>query len=114
MRGECGEIIGIMIHVVPIARLARSSVTSPVMGDDPIAMTYEEHHLSVPVVCTQWPAMAEDNGFSFSPVFEINSRSVFSRDCWHKTSPFGYTWQNLRGNFVRVYSANSTASLMNR
>jgi hypothetical protein len=38
MRGERGEVIGIVIHVVSVAGLARASVTSPVMGDDAIAM----------------------------------------------------------------------------
>jgi len=38
MLGDCGEVIGIVIHVVPVAGLARSAVTSPIMGDDAIAM----------------------------------------------------------------------------
>jgi hypothetical protein len=34
MRGERGEVIGVVIHIVAVAGLARSSVTSPVMRDD--------------------------------------------------------------------------------
>jgi len=50
MRGEFGEVIGIVIHIVSVAGLARSSVTSTIMGNDAIAMIQEEHHLGVPVV----------------------------------------------------------------
>jgi hypothetical protein len=38
MRGERGEVIGVVIHVVSVTGLSRSSVTSPVMGEDSIAM----------------------------------------------------------------------------
>jgi hypothetical protein len=38
MRGQRGEVIGVVIHVVSVSGLARSSVTSPVMRDDSIAM----------------------------------------------------------------------------
>src|SRR6266567_7442008 len=37
MRGEFGEVIGIVIHMVSVAGLARSTVSAPVMGDDPEA-----------------------------------------------------------------------------
>jgi hypothetical protein len=38
MRREFGEIIGIVIHIVSVVGLARSTVTSAVMGDDSVAM----------------------------------------------------------------------------
>src|SRR5712692_1563780 len=99
MRGERLEVIGVVIHIVSVAGLARSPVTSPIMGDDAIAMIQEKHHLSVPVIRTQRPAMAEDNGLSFSPILVINLRSVFSRDCRHKTSPFGRVPAKSAGEF---------------
>jgi len=34
---EWREIIGVVIHIVPVAGLAEASVTSPVMCDDAIA-----------------------------------------------------------------------------
>src|SRR5258708_7070533 len=88
MRSECGKVIGIVIHVVSVAGLARSSVTSPVMGDDSIAVIQEEHHLGVPVICTQWPAVAEDNWLSLAPVLVIDLCSVFCCDRRHTSSSY--------------------------
>src|SRR2546426_12841137 len=101
MRGERGEVIGVVIHIVSVAGLARSSVTSSIMCDDSIAMIQEKHHLSVPVIRTQRPAMAEDNWLSFSPILVIDLRAVFSRDCRHKNISFrACTCQDLKGVFV--------------
>src|SRR6266478_8515380 len=87
MRGECGEVIGVVIHIVSVAGLARSSVTSPVMGDDAIAVTQEEHHLSVPIVGRQGPSVTKHYGLSFAPVLVIDLRSVFCVNRRHGFSP---------------------------
>jgi hypothetical protein len=50
MGGHCSEIIGIVIHVVTVARLGRSAVPAPVMGDHAITLIEKEQHLRVPVV----------------------------------------------------------------
>src|SRR2546428_11857651 len=89
MRGERGEVIGIVIHIVAVAGLARSSVTSTIMGDDAIAMSRQEHNLGVPIVGRQRPSVRKDDGLAAAPIFVIDLRSVLSRDCRHKTSPFG-------------------------
>jgi hypothetical protein len=44
------EVVGIVVHVMAVAGLARPSVAAPVMGDDPIAVLEKEQHLGVPVV----------------------------------------------------------------
>src|SRR5713226_5612057 len=89
MCSEFGEVIRIVIHIVSVAGLARSSVTSPIMGDDAIAMIQEKHNLGIPVIRTKWPAVTKHNRLSFAPVLVIDLCSVFCRDCRHKTSPFG-------------------------
>src|SRR5258708_1633001 len=99
MRSERGKVIGVVIHIVTFPGLARSSVTSPIMVDDAIAMIQEEHHLRVPVIRTQRPAMAEDNGVSFSPVLVIDLCFVFFRDRRHNTSPFEYVPGKICGEF---------------
>ena len=43
IRGQCGQIIGVVVHVVPIAGLRRAAVPPPVVGDNPIAVAQEEH-----------------------------------------------------------------------
>ena len=68
MRRHRGEIIGIVIHVVAVARLGRATVAAAVMSDDAIAVIEEEEHLRVPVIGRQRPAMAEDDGLTFAPI----------------------------------------------
>src|SRR5712691_5363389 len=97
---EFGEVIGIVIHIVSVAGLARSSVTSPVMGDDAIAMIQEVHHLGVPVVGRQRPSMRKDDGLATAPIFVIDLRSVFSRDRRHKNLPSSMYLAKSAVNFV--------------
>ena len=44
------QVIGIMVHVVAVALLARPAVATPVMRDHTMAVAQEEQHLSVPIV----------------------------------------------------------------
>jgi hypothetical protein len=50
VRGHGRKVIGIVIHIVTVGRLARAPVTPPVMGDNAKAVIQEEHHLRVPIV----------------------------------------------------------------
>ena len=50
MGSHCSEIIGIVIHVVAVARLGRSAVAAAVMSYYAIALIEEEEHLRVPVI----------------------------------------------------------------
>ena len=50
MRRHRREIVGIVIHIVPVAALAGPAVAAAVMGDDAVATIQEEHQLCVPVV----------------------------------------------------------------
>ena len=67
MRGHRREIVGVVIHVVAVGGLARAAVAAPVVGDDAIAALEKEHHLRVPVVGRQRPAMAEHDGLTLCP-----------------------------------------------
>src|SRR5947208_263914 len=76
-----------MIHVVAVARLGGSTMASSVMGDNAIAVFEEEQHLCVPVIGRERPAVAEDDGLSFTPVFiiDVDVSFVFFSDSyvWH-------------------------------
>src|SRR5216117_2237811 len=72
MRGQGRKVVGIVIHVMAVARLGGPAVASSVMGDDAIAVVEEEQHLRVPVIGRQRPAVAEDDGLSFTPVLIID------------------------------------------
>src|SRR6266403_378336 len=83
MRGQSRKVVGIVIRVMAVARLGGPAVASSVMGDDAIAVFEEEQHLRVPVVGRQRPTMAKYDGLSFAPIFVVNLRSIFGRDCAH-------------------------------
>ena len=44
------QVIGIMIHVMAVARLGGTAMSTPVVGDDTIAVLEEEQHLCVPII----------------------------------------------------------------
>src|SRR5438132_13097545 len=77
-----------MIHVVAIGRLARTSMPAPIMRDDAIAMLQEEHHLRVPVIRSERPAVRKHNRLSFTPVLVENLCAVLRRDRAHGLSSF--------------------------
>src|SRR6266700_7236185 len=88
VRGQRGEIISVMIHVVAIGRLARTSMPAPIMRDDAIAMVQEKHHLRVPVIRSERPAVRKHNRLSFTPVLVENLCAVLRRDRAHGLSSF--------------------------
>src|SRR6266480_3313739 len=87
MLSQSRKVVGIVIHVMAIARLGGPAMTSPVMGDDAIAVFEEEQHLRVPVISRERPAVTKDDRLSFTPVFiiDVNVRPVFFSDSyvWH-------------------------------
>src|ERR1700737_2801804 len=83
MRSKRRKIVSIMIHIVPVARLRGPAVAAAVMGYDAIAVTQEEQHLRVPVICRQRPSMTEHDGLTLSPVLVENLNAVFGRDSRH-------------------------------
>src|SRR5207247_10969907 len=87
MRGQSCKVVGVMIHVVAVARLCGPAVAASVVGDDAIAVFEEEQHLRIPVIGRQRPAVAENDRLTFAPVFiiDVDVRSVFFSDSyvWH-------------------------------
>ena len=78
-----GEVVGVVVHIVPIGRLARAAVAAPVVGNDAKALIQEEEHLRIPVVPAQRPAVAENDGLTLAPVFEEDLRAVLRGDEAH-------------------------------
>jgi len=83
MCGEGRKVGGVMIHVMSAVGLGGTAMSAPVVGDDAIAVVEEEHHLCVPIVGRQRPAVAENDRLALAPVFVIDLRPVFSRDRTH-------------------------------
>src|SRR5271170_939189 len=90
---QCRKIVRIMIHVMPVGNLRRPSMAAAIMSNDPIAVVEEEHHLRVPVIARQWPAMAEHDRLTFAPVFEKNPCTIFHRNHVHEI----LLWVLVRG-----------------
>ena len=83
MRGQRGQVVGVVVHVVTVAGLGGASVAAPVMGDDAVAVLQEEQHLGVPVVGRQRPAVAEHDRLARAPVLVEDLRAVGGRDERH-------------------------------
>src|SRR5580692_12595596 len=81
---EGGEIVGVSVHLVAIPRLSGTAVASPVVRDHTIAALAEIQHLSIPVVRSERPSVAEHNGLARSPVLVENLSAVFDGDCRHE------------------------------
>src|ERR1700759_1249971 len=56
-RYDSGCIRGVGVHVMSFVRLGRAAVPTAVVGDDTISVMEEKHHLSVPVIRGEGPAM---------------------------------------------------------
>jgi hypothetical protein len=69
--GQRREVVGIVIHVVAVGGLARAPVAAPVVRNDAITVIQKEHHLRVPVVSRQGPAVGKDDGLTAAPVLVI-------------------------------------------
>src|SRR5439155_18820598 len=93
MIGHRLQIVGIVVHVVSAAGLSRATMSAPINGDDPITLGEEEQHLRVPIVRTEWPAVAEHDRLSAAPIFviDVDVSSVFFSYSyvWHDDFPFG-------------------------
>jgi non-heme chloroperoxidase len=47
MRRKCRQVVGIMVHIVPIGHLRRAPMPTPVMRDHAIPLAQKEHHLVI-------------------------------------------------------------------
>src|SRR5882672_2143998 len=82
------QIVGVSVQVVAVPRLARAAMTAAVMRDATVAARGQKKHLVFKSVRAEGPAMAEDDGLSRAPVFEVDLRSVFGGDRVHVVFSF--------------------------
>src|SRR3712207_5736497 len=85
MPHQCGNVGGVVVHVVTVAHLSRAAMATPVMSDHAVALVEEEEQLRIPIVTAQRPPMVEDDGLGTlgPPVLVVDFRTVFSGDCAH-------------------------------
>ena len=69
---------------LPFSRLRRASVATAIMRDHTIAAQNEVHHLRVPIVRGQRPAVVKDDGLPGAPVLVEDLYTVFSSEAGHR------------------------------
>lgn len=77
------EIVGVRVHLVALRGLARSTVTTTIVGDAAKPSRREQEHLALPAVRAERPAMTEDHHRARAPVFGVKLRSVLRRQGGH-------------------------------
>ncbi|MNS14787.1 hypothetical protein D3C72_464110 [compost metagenome] len=77
------QIVGVMVHVVARPRLAGTTMTATVVGDDPVTLVGEEDHLRFPAVGIQRPAVTEDNRLTGAPVLVVNLDAIAGSESAH-------------------------------
>ena len=77
--GQRDEVGHSVLDVIAGPDLRGSAMPSPVVSDHPIALVQEEHHLRVPVVGRQRPAMTENDRLARAPVLEEDLDAVGRR-----------------------------------
>ena len=81
--GECGEIVGVGVDVVSVARLAGPTMAAPIMRDRAKAVRREEEQLVVPGVSIERPAVTEDKRLPCAPILVKDSCSILRGNSWH-------------------------------
>src|SRR4249919_649921 len=67
-------------------------MAAPVVGDDAVALRQEEHHLGVPIVAGERPAMVEHDRLARAPVLVIDLGAGFRSDRLHVAVLKGEVW----------------------
>ena len=83
-----GEVVGVVVQVVPARGLRGPAMAPPVGRDHAVALGQEEQHLVVPVVRAQRPAVREHDGLALAPVLVEDLRTVLGRDGAHGSMSF--------------------------
>jgi hypothetical protein len=89
VRGQGRDVRGIRVHLVAGRRLRRAPVAPAIVGDHAEPLRQEKHHLGIPIVGGQRPAVMEDDGLPGAPVFVEDLGAVLGRDRAHG----GISWK---------------------
>ena len=60
LRHALGHVAGVSFHVVALIRLSLTAMPTAIMSDHPVTVSEKEHHLRVPIVSRERPAMMEE------------------------------------------------------
>src|SRR5580692_9034954 len=76
-------------------------MSAPVVRDNAIALIEEEHHLIVPIIGRERPAVAKHDGLTFAPILVINFDSVFRGNRGHVMTSLG-GWKFVGGHYAPI------------
>src|ERR1035437_3423349 len=85
MVGYDSGVRGVGVHVVAVRGLSRTAVATTVMSNHAISVLEEEHHLRVPVIGTERPAVVEHDRLAIAPILVIKFRTILGCDEGHFT-----------------------------
>src|SRR5260221_2404461 len=74
---DCGQVIGVLVHIVAVPRLIGTPVTPAIMGDHSVTLLTKIKHLRFPGIARQRPSMREDDWLTLSPILIGNPGPVF-------------------------------------
>src|SRR3569833_2750501 len=75
-----GKILGEGVVVVSLPGLAGPAMAAAIEGHATKAVRRHEHHLVVPDICGERPAMADDDGCSAAPVLVVDLGPILAYD----------------------------------
>src|ERR1700677_2056725 len=86
MRRKRGQVICVMIHIVPSGNLRRASMPTAVVRNHSIPFAQKKQHLVIPVSSRKRPTMSEHNWLPRTPVLVKILNAVCGCDGGHKDS----------------------------
>src|ERR1700716_2209162 len=103
MCGQGRQVVGVVIHVMAAIGLRGTPMSPSVVSYDTIAVVEKEHHLRVPIIGRQRPAVTKDDGLTFAPVLVVNLRSVFGRNRGHNALLVVATFSAFQTDWFALY-----------
>src|SRR5215469_17330821 len=77
MVGDGLQIVGIVVEVMAVAYLRRTTVPAPVVRNYAETFAKEEKQLRVPIVRAQRPPMTEHDCLTAAPIFVVDLYTLF-------------------------------------
>ena len=84
---QLGQVVRVGVHVVTVPGLVGAAMPAAVMRNHAVAALAQKHHLRIPGVAAQRPAVGEDNGLPTAPVLIENPCSILGSKHTHGVSP---------------------------
>ena len=92
---KLGESVGVLIHVVALPTLARTSMATPVMGNHAVSSLREKQHLRVPGIGAQRPSMRKGDDRPGAPVLVVDGGSSLVVNVFISLFSFTFSFEGM-------------------